>query len=73
METFIAKPKKWGNSLGVVIPKEVLEAEDILEGEQIELTVTKRKPSRVWELAGTIKLTKSTDDIIKEIDEGYHE
>ena len=71
MQTFHAKPKKWGNSVGVVIPKDILEAEGVQEDEEIEVAIIKRRPSRIWELAGTLKTNKTTQQIMDEIDEGW--
>ena len=41
MET-IAKSKKWGNSLGVIIPKEVVEEQNILLGDELILHIEKK-------------------------------
>ena len=42
MET-ICKPRKWGNSLGIIIPKEVVDAEGIKEGKEIVVNIRKNK------------------------------
>lgn len=36
-----ARLKKWGNSLGVVIPKETAERNGLHEGEEVEIRLTK--------------------------------
>ena len=36
-----SKVKRWGNSLGVVLPKALVEEEGISEGEEVEVTVRK--------------------------------
>ncbi|MDG7012968.1 MAG: AbrB/MazE/SpoVT family DNA-binding domain-containing protein [Nitrososphaerota archaeon] len=36
-----AKLKRWGNSYGVVVPKEVVEKEGLREGEVVEVIVRK--------------------------------
>ena len=38
-----AKPKKWGNSIGVIIPKEVLEKEKITLKDELVLHIEKKK------------------------------
>ena len=38
----IAKPKKWGNSLGIIIPKEVIETEGITMKDELVLFIEKR-------------------------------
>jgi len=45
-----SKVKRWGNSLGVVLPKTLVEEEELREGEEVEVTV--RKVSNVLSLRG---------------------
>jgi antitoxin component of MazEF toxin-antitoxin module len=45
-----SKVKRWGNSLGVVLPKALVEEEALREGEEVEVTV--RKISDVRSLRG---------------------
>jgi antitoxin component of MazEF toxin-antitoxin module len=45
-----ARLKKWGNSLGVVIPKEAAERNGLHVGEEVEIQVT--KVSDITELRG---------------------
>ena len=45
-----ARLKRWGNSYGVVVPKEVVEKEGLKEGEEVEITV--RKASDIKHLFG---------------------
>jgi antitoxin component of MazEF toxin-antitoxin module len=44
------KVKCWGNSLGIVLPKALVEEEGLKEGEEVEVTV--RKTSDVRTLRG---------------------
>ena len=39
----IAKPKKWGNSVGIIIPKELLEKENISLNDELVLHIEKKK------------------------------
>ena len=41
METIEAKTKKWGNSLGIVIPKEIVKKEKIREGQKVKVLLVK--------------------------------
>lgn len=69
MQTFTATPKKWGSSLGIIIPKDVLEAEGVREGEEVEISVLKRKPSPVWDFIGIMDDEEmSTQEIMTLID-----
>ncbi len=36
-----AKVKRWGNSVGVVLPKKLVAEEGLREGEEVEVTVRK--------------------------------
>jgi len=45
-----AKLKRWGNSYGVVVPKEIVEKEGLKEGEEVEISV--RKTSDIMHLFG---------------------
>jgi antitoxin component of MazEF toxin-antitoxin module len=44
------KIKCWGNSLGVILPKALVDQEELTEGEEVEITV--RKISDVRALRG---------------------
>jgi len=45
-----SKLKRWGNSYGVVVPKDVVEKEGLKEGEVVEISV--RKATDVGRLFG---------------------
>lgn len=45
-----ARLKRWGNSFGIIVPKEIVEKEGLKEGEEVDLSV--RKASRVKRLFG---------------------
>ena len=45
-----SKVKRWGNSLGVILPKTLVEEEGLKEGEEVEVIV--RKVSDVRTLRG---------------------
>ena len=47
MHVFRAKPKKWGNSLGITLPRDIVAHEDIKENKEIELIVV-RDPKHVF-------------------------
>jgi len=65
--------KAWGNSIGVTLPKEDLEAEDLSVDDEVEVIVRKKsKPLR--EVFGKLrefkaKSKKTTDEILREVDE----
>ena len=58
-ELFKAKVRKVGTSLGVLIPKEVIEEEKIKEGQEIQLSTLKQKNlEEIFKLFGTAKGAK---------------
>ncbi|HLD05660.1 MAG TPA: AbrB/MazE/SpoVT family DNA-binding domain-containing protein [Candidatus Nanoarchaeia archaeon] len=71
MHTFKATPKKWGNSLGITIPKEIVKEEGLSTKKAIEISVAGPRSNKLKELFGTLKFKKSTQQIMDEIDEGY--
>ena len=38
-----AKVKKWGNSLGLIIPKDIVRAEDLNTGDTVKIEILKEK------------------------------
>ncbi len=69
METIEAKAKKWGSSIGIIIPKDVVEKQKIKEGQKIEIIL--RKPSDVDmdKIFGSLRgWKKPTDKILKGVD-----
>ena len=62
-----AKVRKWGRSLGVVIPKEKAIDEDIKENEVVHLLIGKRR-NVLKETFGTLKLKRTTQEILDESD-----
>ncbi|MBU2616385.1 MAG: hypothetical protein KKB79_00170 [Nanoarchaeota archaeon] len=63
------KLRKWGNSFGVVVPQKDIESSGIKEGEEIILLLRKENKEDVLkEMFGTFKFKKSTDKLMKEID-----
>ncbi len=53
----VCKPRRWGNSLGITIPKEIIDKEKIKEGEEVIVNVRKKK-TNLSELFGMLKDTK---------------
>ena len=73
MEQFDAVPKKWGNSLGITIPSDVIREEKIKPNEKIKVLVFKDSKKKFKEIFGTLRLKIPTQKAMEEIDEGYDE
>ena len=59
------KTKKWGNSIGIVIPMEIAEKLNIKPEEGIIIEIEK-KNNVLKELFGAMKSKKATEDILKD-------
>ena len=71
MHLFEAIPKQWGNSMGITIPSEIVKEERITQKKKIKVLVLGSRMNKLKEAFGTLKLKKSTQKIMDEIDEGY--
>ncbi len=62
----IVKTRKWGSSLGVIIPKDVVNELKLRDDQDVVLDI-KPKENPLKELFGSVKLTKPTGQLLKEI------
>lgn len=61
------KTKQWGNSIGIVISKDVAREKGIVAGEELLVEIEKRSHKSVLqELFGTLKTKKSTEQLLRE-------
>jgi len=64
--------KEWGNSFGIVIPKEEIVKEGIGPKDKIKVLITKEKDSlKVKDIFGTIKWKTKTEKLLREIDKEF--
>lgn len=71
MEELTCKTKKWGGSIGIVIPKEVVEKENIKPNEEIKITVRRITLAKdLWNL-GPVFEKRSTQEIKDEMRKGW--
>jgi len=63
--TIEVETKQWGNSTGIIIPKEVIDELNIQIGDSVLINIEK-KTNPLKELFGSIKLKKNTKQILKE-------
>ncbi len=72
MESVVGKARKWGNSIGVILPKDVVEKIGIKEGSELHLLVGKNEKNVLRQLFGSMKgkekTKQSTAELMKEID-----
>lgn len=61
------RTKQWGNSIGVIIPKEFATEKGIGVNEEVLVEVEKKsKKTVLQELSGSLKFKKPTEQILKE-------
>lgn len=69
MEKTNTKIKKWGNSLGVILPNELVKSQNLKEGLDIEIHITTPQKTKVKDIFGALKdWKKDTDEIMREVD-----
>ncbi len=66
MATVTVVAKKWGNSIGVIIPKDIVEAVGIKPEQSLNIEVKQMKNS-LAELFGKFKTDKPTQQIKNEL------
>lgn len=59
--------KKWGNSMAVVIPREITKKEHIKENQKLTLIIVKETKNVLKETFGTFKFKKSAQQMKDEI------
>jgi len=65
------KTKKWGSSIGVIIPKKIVKEERIQEGQEIRIDIlTKRKTTGV-DIFGKLKFKKPIQVLLDETDKDF--
>ncbi|MBI5073312.1 AbrB/MazE/SpoVT family DNA-binding domain-containing protein [Candidatus Woesearchaeota archaeon] len=64
MET-VVKTKKWGNSVGVILPAEFVKQQHIHPGDDLVIDV-KEKHNVLKELFGALPFKKPTEQLLKE-------
>jgi antitoxin component of MazEF toxin-antitoxin module len=69
METKDIKVKKWGNSFGIVIPKDIVEKQKIKEGVIIRVNIQVKNKTKVKDIFGIMKgKLGDTEKLMKEVD-----
>jgi hypothetical protein len=64
-----AEVRKWGHSLGIIIPATIAKKLTLREFEKVELRV--KKTDNPMELFGALKFKEPTEKIKKELKEGW--
>jgi antitoxin component of MazEF toxin-antitoxin module len=65
----VVKVRRWGNSLGVVLPKELVESERIRENENVSIEV--KKETSIKDLFGSVRFRKTAQEIKDDARKGW--
>lgn len=60
------KARKWGNSIGVSLPKDVIEKANIKPDKEVRLFIQDKKVD-ISKVFGTLKIKRPTQEILDEI------
>ena len=63
-----SKLRRWGNSFGIIVPQKTLENTKIKEGDEITVILNENK-TNLRKLFGAHKFSKSSDILLKEMDD----
>jgi len=67
-----AKTKKWGSSLGIIIPKIIVEQENLKQNQLIKiLAVETEAKTKVKDVFGKLKFKRPTQEILDEVDRDF--
>ena len=64
-----AIPRRWGNSVGISLSKEIVEKANIKPNKEIKLFIQEKKVD-LSHIFGSLKITQPTQKILDEIREG---
>ena len=65
-----SKIRKWGNSYGVMLPKQFLESEHLQEEDIVKVNIVSKKAD-IGKLQGLWRFKRPIKEIMKDIKEGY--
>ena len=64
-----AETRKWGNSLGIVIPKKIIDQEHLSENQKVIIEI--KRVANIKRLFGSLKFTKTTQQLKDEMRKGW--
>ncbi len=66
-----AKTRRWGSSLGVIIPKELVKEERLQQGQEIRIDILSRKKTTGADIFGKLKFKKPIQVLLDETDKDF--
>lgn len=73
METKDIKVRKWGNSFGIVLPKDMVEKQDIKEGIIVRINIQVKDKTKAKNIFGILKgkIKRDTEVLLNEVDKDF--
>ena len=71
MTSATSTARRWGNSIGITIPREVIKKEKISPKQRVKFLVVGAEMDNLKKAFGSLKLKKETQKVMDEIDAGY--
>jgi len=65
------KTKRWGSSLGLIIPKEIVREERIQEGQKIRVDILTKRKTTGADIFGKLKFKKPIQVLLDETDKDF--
>lgn len=65
------KTKKWGSSLGIIIPKKIVILERIKEGQKINISILSKKKTTGGDIFGKFKFKKPIQVLLDETNKDF--
>ena len=67
MSSTVSTARKWGNSIGITLPSDLVRHLNISEGDEVEVVIIKKvNPLRKW--FGKLRFKKSVKQMMEETD-----
>jgi antitoxin component of MazEF toxin-antitoxin module len=73
MERANVKVRRWGNSLGIIIPSNIIKNQSINENSEIEIMINLKSKTKAGDIFGILKgkLKRSTEDLLNEVNKDF--
>ena len=66
-----AMTRKWGNSIGILIPKEAVRKENIKPDQEVTVVISAKPITKGKDIFGTMKFDKPTEKLMREVDKEF--
>jgi len=67
-----ARTKKWGNSIGILIPKEAIRKENIKPDQEVTVLISAKPITKGKDIFGTLKFKESAEELMRDIDKEFN-